>query len=78
MFVLPGDTTPLSAKTFLGKVFGGDCAAWGKWLCCSPLSTHMTSLWKPKALFCSKMLDFSSASLAVSELDPGQIFPVQS
>lgn len=41
MFVLPGDTTPLSAKTSLGKKgCWWDPAAGGKWLCSSTLTPH--------------------------------------
>lgn len=53
MFVLPGDTTPLSAKTFLGKAGGAILQPGGSGFAVplSALTHHTPSPGEPKALF---------------------------
>lgn len=79
MFVLPGDTTPLSAKTCLGKGGGGMLQLGEVALLFHSQHSPTTQLplGNQRLFFCCKILDFSSGSLAMGVLDPGPIFLVK-
>lgn len=66
MFVLPGDTTPLSAKTFLGKAGGGILQPGGSGFAVplSALTHHTTSPGEPKTLFLLQNVGFQLWLLA--------------
>lgn len=62
MCVLPGDTTPLSAKTFLGKVVGGIVQPGG-----SGFAVPLSALTR---LLCGNQRLFFAAKCWISALPP--------